>query len=199
MLKANRSPQARKQELQLPFYCQKNLQFLKIVSLIITSCQGHQFLFWLFSPPFSSPQHTSFPSTCLISLVSTHWSVSFHSWHIYLLISFLPSRQLSILISIKPWLIHRDLTHPPQTPHLIIVSLAQLSVNPRTNCSITLNPVKVYLSLELEEIKAALKFSSHRGIQIYFCFILPSNHNTQKRKTTAYMSAGGGNCVWVKA
>lgn len=82
-------------------------------------------------------------------------------------------------------------THPPQTPHLIIVSLAQLSVNPRTNCSITLNPVKVYLSLELEEIKAALKFSSHRGIQIYFCFILPSNHNTQKRKTTAYMSAGG--------
>lgn len=37
--------------------------------LIITSCQGHQFLFWLFSPPFSSPQHTSFSSTCLISLV----------------------------------------------------------------------------------------------------------------------------------
>ena len=38
---------------------------------------------------------------------------------------------------------------PPQTSHFIIVSLAQLSVNPRTNCSITLNPVKVYLSLEL--------------------------------------------------
>lgn len=122
-------------------------------SLIISSCQGHQFHFWLFSPSFH--------------LLNSHFFLHFSYFlGFYTLISLLcwPSGYMTHLIT--PYSAFQAAKHPylyqpsalafedrfpniPQIPHPILVSQVQSSVNPRTNCSITPNPVKVDLSFEL--------------------------------------------------